>query len=101
MPDNENEGALEGFLERSVPADDVMFAYARSAAREARSRGAQFAEKDERKAALHTWLAWQKTPGRQYGTAMRAHFFDAHSEVARRFLMWFRQLYRLAGTLPG
>lgn len=98
MPDNEHDGALEGFLEKSVPSDDVVFPYARRSAREAKRRGARFARKDEHKATLYTWLAWQKTPGGQYGMAMSAHFFDAHSEVAVGFLAWFRKLYQLTDS---
>lgn len=101
MPDNGHVGALEEFLERSIPADDALFTHACHAAHEAKSRGARFSEQNEHKAILYTWLAWQETPGRFYSKAVADRFFDAHSEIALRFLAWFRQLYQLTETLPA
>lgn len=93
MPDNESEGALESFLETLIPAGDTLVEHARVATEEAKRHGARFSAKDYRKAYLHAWLAWQEDPGRPYGTAIRARFFDARSETADAFVEWFRRLF--------
>lgn len=93
MPNNESEGAIESFLETLIPAGDTLVEHARVATEEAKRHGASFSDKDYRKAYLHAWLAWQEDPGRPYGTAIRARFFDARSETADAFVEWFRRLY--------
>ena len=91
-PDNERDGALEHFLETLIADEDDLFAHAQESTREARRRGAQF--KDRHKATLYAWLAWQKSPGLRYGSAIRAQFFQHESEAAKRFAAWFRRLYQ-------
>jgi len=48
---------------------------------------------DRGKSTLHTWLAWQETPGLPFGTALRAEFFRHDTEDALRFVAWFRRLF--------
>jgi len=96
MPDNvTDEGKLEHLIETLVPAGDVLIDHARDSTDEAAARGAQFAGQDRVKAELHCWLAWQKEPGRPFGTALKAHFFRHDSAVALRFVGWFKHLYGL------
>ena len=57
------------------------------------SPGARFASTAARKAALHTWLAWQKEPDRPYGVAIKARYFGATSAAADQFLAWFEQVF--------
>ena len=57
------------------------------------SPGARFASTAARKAVLHTWLAWQKEPGRPYGVAIKARYFGATSAAADQFLAWFEQVF--------
>lgn len=97
MPDNRTEpGRLEDFIAALVPAGDPLLPHARNSTEEARSRhGAKFSAADTGKAVLHTWLAWQAEPGRPYGTAITAQFFDHDGPTAMSFLAWIRKLYRL------
>lgn len=45
------------------------------------------------KAKMHTYLAWQKEPGRTLACAVAKHYFDASSEKARPFIDWVTRLY--------
>lgn len=93
MPDNERVGAVEEFVRTLIHSGDSLLPYAESCTGKATEHGARFAAKDEQKAVLHAWLAWQKKPGRPYGTAIRAGFLGAHSPVADRFVSWFRLVF--------
>jgi len=96
MPNNVMDyGKIEDLLRTLVPAEDKLIDHAESATTTASERGALFTANDKIKAVLHTWLAWQKTPGCPYGTAVKAAFFGKASEVALRFVNWFKLLFRL------
>ena len=88
MPDNRRSGALEDFLQDLIQAGDVLLAHAKESTGKAKELGAQFAEKDTKKAVIRAWLAWQENPGCPYGTAIKAHYLKADSEAARHFVAW-------------
>jgi len=93
MPDNQNDGKLETFLRTLVDEDDALIDHATAATDAARQMGAQFTDPDRVKAVVHAWLAWQREPGRPYGTAIRAKYFRHDSPAAVAFVEWFRRLY--------
>lgn len=93
MPDNRKTGALEDFLQDLINESSPLFTHAKDSAREAKKHGARYANKDYLKAVLHTWLAWQKEPGRPYGTAIKARYFGANSAAVKRFINWFRNVF--------
>ena len=99
MPDNEQDGALEHFLETLVAESDPLIEHARSATTQARELGARFGGNAHRKAVLHAWLAWQENPGLPYGSAIRARCFRHDSPVAGRFVAWFRRVFEGSPTL--
>jgi hypothetical protein len=101
MPDNKLEGELEHFLEflvpeknqnplwalvvkslESIPPEESFPKYVR-----------RFKEQDRRKALIHTWLAWQESPGKPLGLAVTAGFFNANAPHALIFINWVRQLF--------
>lgn len=94
MPNNENEGALEGFLMGLVP-ESSSWTYAEQVVETARrDHKADFAERHAAKARLHTWLAWRKEPGRPYGRAIEAGDLDpTRNDLPRRFVDWMTRLY--------
>ena len=96
MPDNDSDGALEEFLRRLFDRRDALIGYARTATATAYRREARFAPGHRSKAELHCWLAWQNTPGLPYGIAVKAEFFQTDTELAERFVAWFRRLYEPA-----
>ena len=94
MPNNEREGALEEFLVNLVPQGDPLFKLAKSSTEEAsRTRVAKFPADKHAKAVLHTWFAWQKEPGRPYGSAINAQFFRHDSPGALDFVAWYKRLF--------
>ena len=93
MPDNQGRGQLEDFLAKLVPPNDGCWAHACEATRRAKEIGAMFAEKDLCKASIHTWLAWQESPGLPFGTAITAKYFGVDSPEALKFVNWFKQLF--------
>jgi len=93
MPDNSLPGQLENFLATLIPPDDPCWPYAQEATQHAKSIGAAFQDNDFLKARIHTWLAWQSEPGKPFGTAIKAAFFNYDSPVALKFVDWFKKLF--------
>lgn len=94
MPNNTmDKGRLEDLVQTLVPDGDGLFDLATSATNDARKKGAQFPLQDLKKAELHCWLAWQETPGVPFGLALKAKFLNHDSEVAKKFVAWFRRLF--------
>ena len=93
MPDNQAQGQLEDFLAKLVPANDRCWTHACEATRHAKEIGAPFAEKDQSKANIHAWLAWQENPGLPFGTAITAKYLGIDSPEALKFVQWFKRLF--------
>lgn len=93
MPDNHRAGALESFLEDLIASRDALIEHAKASTTVALKKGAAFPDSKRQKAELHTWLAWQETPGLPYGAALGAHFFDHNSNGALAFMKWFRRVF--------
>ena len=92
MPDNTAPGFLEDFLQTIVPAGDILLPIARTATDAAQAAGAKFPDVAKPKAVVHTWLAWQETPGNPYGTAIKSKYFDPSAVSAQQFIQWVRRL---------
>ena len=95
MPDNQQGGALEHFLETLIHEADPLIEHARGSTAQARDLGARYPDHANgvAKAVLHAWLAWQENPGLPYGSAIRARYFRHDSPVAERFVRWFRHVF--------
>jgi hypothetical protein len=53
----------------------------------------RFTEIKSQKAILHSWLAWQETPGLPFGTALRAGYFNKEKETIKPFLNWIEKTF--------
>ena len=93
MPDNRRVGALEDFLKDLIEVGDRLFPHAELATTTAKELGARFLSVDTKKAVLHTWLAWQREPGRPYGVAIKAQYLRDDSDAAQRFVLWFGRVF--------
>ena len=93
MPDNRASGALEHFLTDLIDENDPLLTLAYESTTAARGLGAAFPEVKHVKAVIHAWLSWQEEPGRPFGTAIKAEYFDADSPTALAFLRWFDELF--------
>jgi hypothetical protein len=96
MPDNKLPGMLETFLGYLLPTStSALWSLAEKSINEAKENGAPFIESHRQKAQIHTWLAWQKPPGRQLHQAIQQRILDPTHPEAAKFVAWFRQLYDL------
>ena len=95
MPDNQRSGELEDFLEDLISREDPLLPHARTSASQAMALGALFSDGDTQKAVIHTWLAWQEEPGKRFGSAITTRYFQHDRPVARRFVDWFRDVFRI------
>lgn len=97
MPDNKMRGMLETFLAYLIPdTHEELWQFAREVAREAKSKGARFADTHSDKANIYTWLAWQKPPGRQLHQAIKERILNPKHPNSQRFVNWFKALYSLS-----
>lgn len=96
MPNNQSRGYLETFLHFLVPAGE-LWDYADESVEGALGRGAAFSRERERdKAKIHTWLAWQREPGKQLHDAVKHRALEATSPNAANFVSWFRILFAMS-----
>lgn len=93
MPDNSTNGILEDFLRFLVPNPNPLLDYAERSVAGIPAEHQRFAPKDNPKALIHTWLAWQEKPGKPFGTAITARYLDAGLPHAADFANWLKQLF--------
>ena len=94
MPDNRFTGMLEDFLVQLIP-DDARHLYelAMNCVAEARRNGAPFRKVHERKAEIHTWLAWQDPPDLRLHEAVKHTVLNPAGAECQTFVNWFRRLF--------
>jgi hypothetical protein len=93
MPDNQTRGILEDFLRFLVPPGSALFTHVQSSVAGIPSAEKRFSQLAEPKAVIHTWLAWQKVPGRPLGTAITAKFLDANVAEVDVLVAWLKKLF--------
>jgi len=93
MPDNEREGMLEHFVSDLIPDDNLLWQKAQADVAAIPEVERLFSSVHIRKAEIHTWLAWQETPGRPMGIGITAGWFDHQSPLAERFIDWVKRLF--------
>jgi hypothetical protein len=93
MPDNRSTGKLEDFLLLLVPEGSRLFEHVKISVQRIPEGERRFTKPDEIKAILHTWLAWQKEPGRPFGTAITAKYLDADVPQADPLVAWLKRLF--------
>jgi hypothetical protein len=91
MPDNRNCGILEDFLRFLIPAECRLWTHAQTVMTNLPEK--PFSPVAEPKALLHTWLAWQKDPGRPLGQSITAKYLDAGVPQVDVFFEWLRRLF--------
>lgn len=95
MPDNSLPGTLEHFAGMLIPANDVLWPVAQDTVKHVESLDQRFRVVDEMKAMIHTWLAWQKEPGRPIGLSITKRFLDPDNVSAQPLLDWLKLMYDL------
>lgn len=94
MPNNELPGMLEDFVGLLIPDNDPLRPKAESTLAEIENENLNLYRPAHRpKALIHTWLAWQETPGQPMGQAITAHALDPDSLIAVGFVQWILRLF--------
>ncbi len=93
MPDNQTEGILEDFLRLLVPPSSRLFDHVESSVAAIPAGERLFSFRDQPKAIMHTWLAWQAEPGKPFGTAITAKFLDANVAQVDVLVAWLKNLF--------
>jgi hypothetical protein len=104
MPNNQLTGMLEDFVGLLVPGGEhnVLWNHAHTcldqlpAQHDLPANEERFAAPHYAKAHIHTWLAWQKEPGRPLGVAIKSRYLDTQATGASSFVAWLQQLFDLS-----
>lgn len=92
MPDNTLPGTLEDFAQQLIPSDDPLWPRARAAVEAIPEEERRFVPAATRKAEIHTFLAWQESPGTPLGLAVTKQYFRTDAVLCQRFAAWLRRL---------
>lgn len=94
MPNNKDTGYLEHFVSKLVPAKDKMMPRAEKITQDLLDKEISlFKPKDKAKAEVHTWLAWQESPGTPMGSALNYGYLDANADAAKPFIEWMKKTF--------
>lgn len=93
MPNNQTSGTLEDFLRFLVPQPTILFDHVIDSIAAIPEGERRFKPSDKSKAIIHTWLAWQKEPGRPFGTAITARFLDPDVPEVDVLVDWLKRLF--------
>lgn len=96
MPNNQDTGYLEHFLTELIPQNDETFQFAKEKVDELIEKDyCNFTPIKKQKALLHTYLAWQQSPGLPMGTAVQSNYLNASLAAANNFENWFKAVFEL------
>ena len=99
MPDNQLPGILEDFVARLIQPDDVLRPKAEAILQEIEQDCLNCYTLVQRpKALIHTWLAWQQTPGMPMGQAITAQVLRYDCAIAVTFVAWLKLLFESPTT---
>ncbi len=94
MPNNNANGMLEDFVKQLVPGDDLLMDYVEESLNKIETVGVnKYKSIHKSKARIHTWLAWQETPGTPMGLAIKKTFLDTNKELCLKFVNWINDLF--------
>ena len=94
MPDNRLNGMLEDFVLSLAEDGDALMAHTEGVINDLEKAGLQRYHAIHRsKAKIHTFLAWQKEPGKPMGQAITAHILNPDSPNAQTFVEWLKRLF--------
>ena len=93
MPNNTDDGMLENFIGSLISSEDTLWPRATHCVDSIPLADRKFAEIHRQKALAHTWLAWQKDPGKPFGVAIQKKYLDATSAPAKALYDWLGRLF--------
>lgn len=94
MPDNQVPGMLEDFARILIPKGDALLPFAEKIVDEVMSmETAKIKAVHRSKAIIHTWLAWQESPGTPMGLAITKTYLNHNHELCLMFVAWLNRLF--------
>jgi hypothetical protein len=95
MPNNNNNGMIEDFIRFLIPDEDKLSDKATKILEEIENeKSNKYNLIHKPKACIHTWLAWQETPGTPLGKAITTKYLTTENrEIADRFINWITKLF--------
>jgi hypothetical protein len=95
MPNNSDKGMLEDFIKLLIGENDTLLPKVEKIIREIETENLQKYKGTYRpKALIHTWLAWQETPGTPMGAAITRKYLSLENkELCDRFIDWVKTLF--------
>ncbi len=93
MPDNQIRGMLEDFLSFLVPENDKTWERVTNCIDKIPNDERLFKSVYLTKAQIHTFLAWQKEPGKPFGQAITAKYLQADNPNCEKFVNWLKRLF--------
>jgi len=91
MPDNRLPGMLEDFVRFLIAPNDKLRDLAIHTVDAIPTAERLFS--NTQKAYIHTWLAWQKEPGKPIGQAISLRFLDAQVSEVQILIKWIKRLF--------
>lgn len=95
MPNNNDPGKIEDFVGLLRKPDDALWPIAEEIVERVILIDCRFPMVHKSKARIHTWLAWQKQPGRSMGQAITSRYVEPDAFPAQQLITWIRQLFEL------
>ncbi|RLD53420.1 MAG: hypothetical protein DRJ05_16520 [Bacteroidetes bacterium] len=94
MPNNNENGMLEDFVKYLIPENDKIMPFVERTLLRLESENLnKYKNIHKSKAEIHTWLAWQKTPGTPMGLAITKTYLETGSEMCLSFVNWINKLF--------
>jgi len=94
MPNNDDNGMLEDFISFLIPKEDKLFPIVNSTLDSLEHQKINEYQPIHRsKAAIHSWLAWQKDPGTPMGLGITKKYLTTDRETCRKLVNWLNMLY--------
>jgi hypothetical protein len=95
MPNNKADGMLEDFIAFLVPENDKLLAKASETLANLESDNINaYAMIHKSKALIHTWLAWQESPGTPMGLGITKKYLSIDEANCLKFVNWLKDLFK-------
>ena len=94
MPDNDINGMLEDFVKYLIPANDDLLPEVEEVLLSIENKDlSRYKPIHKSKARIHTWLAWQETPGTPMGLAIEKTYLTTNNKLCKLFVEWINKLF--------
>ena len=94
MPDHASNGMLENLIYQAMAKNEDQVKLITKAETCIDSLPVRlFSDYHRTKAAIYSWLAWQKRPGQTLDVAVNGELIDLESDEMRRFVQWLHRVF--------